>query len=692
MKDAAPSHEEKLTGNSLAFYQACQGLVERGFSVFPCRQNKAPFTPSGYKDASRDLNEAYIWAQDHPDAQPAIACEASGLVVIDVDDLEAFEAFLERRGYSVPDTLSASTPSGGRHFYFFAPAGFHPPARLCDGVDIKYKGYVLAPPAQAFSKRANALGHYEWQNEDASVAPMPEWPELTMASPVPETAKGGAHVVKGAFAEMQALLSHIPADITYPDWVQVLASVYEETSGSNEGLSIADEWSATGSKYKAGEVDLKWRSFVLGKAGGMSTLAHFAREHGADLSAIARSHSDLSHLCNELDGVGDIDVSGLLAGHVDTTSKPEAAATSVQATDPDALVQHRVDSLSKSIIRGDAATPLLDQDYLIKGWFGHGDLSTLYGPSNVGKSFVALDIANHVAKSSEWNGCKVRGGTAIYFAAEGGRSLQNRLVALRGGASKDLILVPEPVDLFASSLDVQAIVKLAQEQCSGPIAMIVFDTLARSMPGGDENSGTDMGRVVRHLDYIRSATGAHVMVVHHTGKDHDRGSRGHSSLPAAVDTELACHKKDGIRTLITTKQRDMETGKELAFDLVPYVLGHDEDGEEKSTCYVEFRSVSSGAGRPKVQGKNQKLLLRLAKKFIVENGAPLSAPTDDETILLGVDRDDLFTYATIEMQRSSGKATNRAVSEAFRELVKRGELIEIDDKVSLPAKNEKPVS
>ncbi|WP_421597825.1 hypothetical protein [Ruegeria sp. MALMAid1280] len=70
--------------------------------------------------------------------------------------------------------------------------------------------------------------------------------------------------------------------------------------------------------------------------------------------------------------------------------------------------------------------------------------------------------------------------------------------------------------------------------------------------------------------------------------------------------------------------------------------------------------------------KNQKLLLRLAKKFIDENGAPLSAPTDDETILLGVDKEDLFAYVTIEMQRGSDKATNRAVLKAFRELVKRG--------------------
>ncbi len=608
MKDAAFSPEEALTGSALSFYQACKGLVERGYHVFPCRQDKAPYTPSGFKDATRDLMEIYIWAQDHPDAQPAIACEASGLVVIDVDDPEAFEAFLERRGYSVPDTLSASTPSGGRHFYFAAPSGFRPPARLCDGVDIKFKGYVLAPPAQAFSKRANALGGYEWQNEGIGIAPMPDWPELTLSAPESEAAAGRASESNGRLAEMQALLSYIPADISYPKWVQVLASIYQETSGSNEGLSIADKWSATGSKYEAGEVDRKWHSFTLGKAGGMSTLAHFANENGADLGDIARSHGEYSHLAKELEGVGDIDVSGILAGHSPATTTGHAVPA-----DHMTKVAQRTESLGKSLIRGDKAEPALTNDYLVKGWLGRGDLSMLYGPANVGKSFVALDIANHVAKGANWNGYKVHGGPVMYFAAEGGRSLQNRLIALPGGASRNLHLAPEAVDLYASDVDVEAIIRVVQDWCGEKPAMIVFDTLARSMPGGDENSGPDTTRVVRHLDEIRARTGAHVMVVHQTGKDTERGARGHSSLRAAVDTELACRSKGDKGYLVATKQRDMETGHETAFELVQYALGFDEDGDEKTMCFVVYGPVSKGTPKPSVIGPNQKELLRIVR-------------------------------------------------------------------------------
>ena len=38
--------------------------------------------------------------------------------------------------------------------------------------------------------------------------------------------------------------------------------------------------------------------------------------------------------------------------------------------------------------------------------------------------------------------------------------------------------------------------------------------------------------------WFRNATGAHLLIVHHTGKDETRGARGHTSLRAATDTEI----------------------------------------------------------------------------------------------------------------------------------------------------------
>jgi hypothetical protein len=689
MKDAEFGHEEKLKGKALAFYQACEGLVERGFFVFPVRRDKQPFTPSGFKDATRDLRQIYVWAQDHPDAQPAIACEMSGLLVIDVDDIDACCSFLASKGYELPDTLSAVSPSGGRHHYFQAPKGANPPGHLCDGVDIKFKGYVLAPPATAYSKRAGAEGAYKWLNAHTTIAPLPEWPELSSASPasVPVVSGCAARVTTDLYAEMKELLSYIPQDVSYNHWIKVLTNIHEASNGSLEGMKIADTWSAKGVKYKPDDVKRRWPGFRLGEAGGMGALALMAQSHGADIGEIGRRYGSLTPMLADLEGIGEIDVSSLLAGHSPASLAAPGTPSDLQ---PDvwARIKARADTFNSSIIRGDQAVPVLDLDYLVKGWLGRGDLSMLYGPSNVGKSFIALDIANQVAKGESWNGYSVCGGPVIYFAAEGGRSLQNRLVALRGGASEDLHLVPEAADLYQSDVDIAAIIQLVRDICDGTLGMIVFDTLARSMSGGDENTGVDMGQVINRLDYIRAQTGAHVMLVHHTGKDLDRGARGHSSLRAAVDTELACQIKDGDRVFVATKQRDMETGEKLFFELEPYSLGTDADGDEKTTCFVEFKPASERTAAKKVVGKNQKTVLECATMLIKKSGERVECTSEGKEVWIGVRKDALLEQAASQMGKVSEKANKRAAKDALSELLRRKELIEVGSHVCLPASND----
>ena len=67
--------------------------------------------------------------------------------------------------------------------------------------------------------------------------------------------------------------------------------------------------------------------------------------------------------------------------------------------------------------------------------------------------------------------------------------------------------------------------------------MVVLDTLNKSLVGS-ENKDVDMGAYVRAAEAIRDAFDCVVIIVHHCGYD-DTRPRGHSSLPAAVDAQLA---------------------------------------------------------------------------------------------------------------------------------------------------------
>ncbi len=61
-------------------------------------------------------------------------------------------------------------------------------------------------------------------------------------------------------------------------------------------------------------------------------------------------------------------------------------------------------------------------------------LHVMYGAPDVGKSFVALNVALHVANKMDWAGCpiKSRGNRGVvYVAAEAGLSFRKRVLGAR---------------------------------------------------------------------------------------------------------------------------------------------------------------------------------------------------------------------------------------------------------------------
>lgn len=260
----------------------------------------------------------------------------------------------------------------------------------------------------------------------------------------------------------------------------------------------------------------------------------------------------------------------------------------------------RASELKSRLIALNSAEAILDTAYLIKNWLGSGTMSVIFGPSNVGKTFVALDLAMHVAAGKKWRGYRVNGGPVLYIAAEGGSGVINRVAALRlehpEFADALFTLLPTALDLH-SEADAQAICDMLDE----PPALIVVDTLARSMGEGDENSTKDMGAFVRNCDLLRQKTGAHVLVVHHSGKDETRGARGAYALKAALDTEIRITSE---REIVCTKQRDMAIGDPVHFALRTVSLGHGGDGDEVTSCVVEAADPPSPKRKP-LSGKNQ---------------------------------------------------------------------------------------
>lgn len=254
---------------------------------------------------------------------------------------------------------------------------------------------------------------------------------------------------------------------------------------------------------------------------------------------------------------------------------------------------NRPESLLDELVWIGDAQPVLQSNYLIKSWLGAKQMTVVYGQSNTGKSFFTLDMSYHIAAGREWHGHKVKQGVVLYYAAEGGSGYLNRARAIQdhyGDENVPLAIRPCPINLLDPDADLPKL--LAQidmvKELHGHIALIVVDTLSRSMVGGNENSPEAMTAIISSGDFLRAHADCSIIFVHHSSKANDNAARGHSSLRAATDTEieLAVDEVNGLRFAKTTKQREIEGGREFAFELETVVLGEDEDGDKVTSCYV----------------------------------------------------------------------------------------------------------
>jgi putative DNA primase/helicase len=86
-----------------------------------------------------------------------------------------------------------------------------------------------------------------------------------------------------------------------------------------------------------------------------------------------------------------------------------------------------------------------------------------------------------------------------------------------------------------------------------------------------------MGAFVRACDRIRAETGATVVVIHHSGKDADKGARGSSALRAACDFEfkvVSSGKK--VTKLTCTKAKDSDPFDDMDFKLEVVEIGRND--------------------------------------------------------------------------------------------------------------------
>lgn len=271
-----------------------------------------------------------------------------------------------------------------------------------------------------------------------------------------------------------------------------------------------------------------------------------------------------------------------MADFVDLTNDPEVVEAK-KAED-----RFKLETTEEFIVRRKAS-------WIIKNVIPNANLGVIYGASGSGKSFFAFEMAAAIARGIEWRGNRTTKSKVCWVAAEGQEDMRKRVAGyclhhkIDPKELTNLYFVANAPNMMELT-DARALVK--QIRVQGQFDLVVMDTLAQVMPGGNENSGEDMGKVLGHCKEITRLTGAMVELIHHSGKDESRGARGWSGLRAACDFEFEVIRADEDRVATITKMKGGADGGDFGFRLQTIVVGKDDDEEDETTCVVEYTDGS----------------------------------------------------------------------------------------------------
>lgn len=624
-----PGYEERAALTAPSKTEYALNYSRRGWKVIPlhsllngicscgrpdCQsKGKHPLTKSGLKDGATDEAKIREWWVQNQDANIGIVTgEESGIFVLDVDaGSGGYESLtiLEAAHGPLPITLTANTGGGGKHFLFR-----HPGIRvrnsvksLGDGLDIRGDGgYIVAAPSN--HKSGNLYG---WVDPDQEISEAPEWlldlvtkkqPETPTTAPIinlaPVTTSQEQYGRKALLAACEAISNAAKGSRNQ--------TLNEEAFGIGQliGSGAIPTTEAEGSLIQAA------RACGLNEGEALKTIH-------SGLNSGLKSPRNLSNI-----------------GKAETLIYAKENAMNAQPNfdqygdDEEGVYEF----LSIEDLRN-----LPPPTWLIDQYIEDNSLAVIFGESNGGKTFVALDMALSVASGMRWDNRDTGKGRVVYIAAEGKSGLSKRVDAWLSnrnpGGGTEIDFLPLPINLYEG--DEKKLIRTIERLPSKPV-LVVIDTLARCFEGGEENSSKDMGKFIAACDRIRNETGAAVMVIHHTGKNGET-ERGSSALKSAVSTMIKITPKESQHSSFTikcTKQKEAEWFPETNWNLSEVII-------PAGTSCVPVRDIQDAASsseqiekRYKISGKQRLVLDEVLLKPDGITKDEIQANTDIKTTTL----------------------------------------------------------
>lgn len=281
------------------------------------------------------------------------------------------------------------------------------------------------------------------------------------------------------------------------------------------------------------------------------------------------------------------------------------------------------------------------QEWLIKHWLPKECLAMLHAKPGIGKSFLALDWALHIAIGAPWLDNITRSGSVVYLAGEGNQGLKRRVKAwLLHHNVKDVQL---PVYISSRGCKLDTIegfneVLFAIRDSRIEPALIVVDTLHRFL-SGHMNDSQDASKMVYYCDKLKEEFKSTVLLVHHVGHGSDAQSRGMGATAwnAALDVDMHLKRKEDVLELSQTKTKDSKKTEKLLLELREVIIEEWKDSDNEaveSAVMVRSHRVIDDSDDPTIV--NAKILFEAAWRWDHSQRTPDNQPC--------ISRDQLIRY------------------------------------------------
>jgi hypothetical protein len=517
--------------------------------------------PLGWQRSTPDPSVIEAW-------QPGMAlCMVTGhgLDLIDVDP---------RSGGVAPDvpTLGlAETPSGGRHLFIPSLDVASLDGKYRPGVDVKAgtsdgrgRGFAFVAPTVRKAKTDGVERVYAWvevpdvaqvrRAQGSLVHPLP--PTLQAIREEVQRIHGAGTAVDGGERR------RIPRSVAAREWGQALQRLIADLQAWNR-----DGW---GGEAHTGLLEAAKHLVLLSPDHAADAYRRCFEAAGVepDAADLAKLDSALEKYATRADDVvedADLDPDEAFWLGAEGPVGPPFAAAGEQ---PDPSVPGLAERTGRALFDFYTQAELRAFDKpaaVVDGVLLAGTVTRLYGPSNVGKTWVAVDIGAHVANGMPWQGHMVKPGPVVYVYAEGATSSSDRMDTWTAQHSRDtgMLTWPEAVEVGGPTWN-QFVAKCAELRP----ALVLLDTLKACTLQAKENDNDDMARVAAYARVLAEASGACVLFIHHNGWAAEGRARGASAMIAALDTELELAEGEAdLVLLLTRKQRHIEKGKPIPLRL-----------------------------------------------------------------------------------------------------------------------------